>query len=43
MTLNATKKGLQNIFNVERPWTNVEKTIKLYLERFFTYMFTLPY
>jgi hypothetical protein len=43
MTSDALKKGLQNLFNVERPWINVEKMIKLYLQRFFTYMSTLPF
>jgi uncharacterized protein YueI len=31
------KKGLQNLFNVQRPWTNVEKVKKLYLQT------SLPY
>ncbi len=29
VTLYALKKGLQNLFNVQRPWTNVEKIIRL--------------
>jgi len=41
--LHASRKGLQNLFIVQRPSTNVEKVIKLYLQRFFTYLFTLPY
>ncbi len=40
MTLDAQKKGLQTLFNVQRLLTNVEKIIKLQLQRFFTYLFT---
>jgi hypothetical protein len=40
VTLNAPRKGLQNLVNVQRLLTNVEKVIKLYLQRFFTYLFT---
>jgi hypothetical protein len=43
MTLNVPKKGLQNLFNVERPWTSMEKVIKLYYQRFFIYLSTLTY
>jgi hypothetical protein len=40
VTLDAPRKGLKNLFNVQRVLTNVEKVIKLYLQRFFTYLFT---
>ncbi len=40
VTLDASKKGLQNLFNVQRLLTNVEKFIKLYLQIFFTSLFT---
>jgi len=43
VTLDAPRKGLQNPFNAQRPLTNVEKVIKFYLQRFFTYLSTLPY
>jgi hypothetical protein len=39
-TLDAPSKGLQNRFSVQRVFINVEKVIKLYLQRFFTYLFT---
>jgi hypothetical protein len=42
-TLNVPKKGIQNPFNVQRLLTNVKKIITLYLQRFFTYLSTLPY
>jgi hypothetical protein len=38
--LNALIKGLKNLFNVQRFLTNVEKVIKLYLQRFFTCLST---
>jgi hypothetical protein len=43
MTLDVPKKGLQTDFNVKRLLINVEKVIKFYLQRFFTYLSTLPY
>ncbi len=36
VTLDAPRKGLQNLLNVQRLLTNVEKEIKFYLQRFFT-------
>jgi hypothetical protein len=41
VTLDAPRKGLQNLFNVQRLLTNVEKVIKLYLQRFFTCLLTM--
>jgi hypothetical protein len=38
VTLDAPRKGLQNPFNVQGSLTNVKKVIKLYLQRFFTYL-----
>ncbi len=38
--LDAPRKGLQIFFNVQRLSTNMEKVIKLYLERFFPYFST---
>jgi hypothetical protein len=43
VTLDGLKMGLQNPLNVQRLLTNVEKIIKCYLQRFFTYLSTLPY
>jgi hypothetical protein len=34
VTLDALRKGLQNIFNVQKPLTNVEKIIKFYTKVF---------
>jgi hypothetical protein len=36
VTLDASRKRLQNLFNVQKQLTNVEKVIKIYLQRFFT-------
>jgi hypothetical protein len=41
VTLDAPRKGLQIFFNVQTLLTNVEKIIKLYLQRFFTYLWVL--
>jgi hypothetical protein len=32
VTLNVPRKGLKNLFNVQRPWTNLKKIIKFYLQ-----------
>jgi hypothetical protein len=34
VTLDVPKKGLQNLFNVQRPWTNMEKDTKLVYKGF---------
>jgi hypothetical protein len=41
--ITCAKKGLKNIFNVQGLLTNVEKIIKLYLQRFFTFLSSLLY
>ncbi len=40
VTLDASRKGLQNLFSVQKLLTNAEKVIKLYLQRFFTSLST---
>jgi hypothetical protein len=40
VTSDASKKGLQNLFNVQRLLTNAEKVIKFNLQRFFTSLST---
>jgi hypothetical protein len=40
MTLDAPRKRLQNLLNVQKLLINVEKITKLYVQRFFTYLFT---
>jgi hypothetical protein len=38
--LDARRKGLQNLFNVQKLSTNVKEIIKFYLQRLFTYLST---
>jgi len=36
--LDAPRKGLQNLFNVQKLLTNVKKITKFHLQRFFTHL-----
>ncbi len=42
VTLDAPKKRLQNLFNAQRQWVNVEKIIKLYLQLYIYIIVYLP-